>query len=208
MNIRNICLLGHGGEGKTSLAESMLFSTGGTDRLGKVADGNTVCDFDPEEIRRKISISATPVPVEFGGNKLNVIDTPGYFDFSGEVLQALRVADTAVVVASAKGGVGVGAEKVWKYSAGKSRFVYVSKVDEENANFTGTYEQLREKFGISLCPVVIPASQGDKVTVQRFGIVPIFRLLLKVGSLEPPSCGQFEQDDVIAVIEARDGMGF
>jgi elongation factor G len=164
MSIRNICLLGHGGEGKTSLAESMLFATGGTDRLGKVSDGNTVCDFDPEEIRRKISISATPVPVEFGGCKLNVIDTPGYFDFSGEVLQALRVADTAVVVASAKGGVGVGAEKGWKFSSGKSRFIYVSKVDEENADFTGTYEKFKEKFGASVSPVVIPASKGDKVT--------------------------------------------
>ncbi|MCL1806945.1 MAG: elongation factor G [Oscillospiraceae bacterium] len=164
MSIRNICLLGHGGEGKTSLAESILFTTGGADRLGKVADGNTVCDFDPEEIRRKITISATPVPADFGGCKINLIDTPGYFDFSGEVLQGLRVADTAVVVASAKSGVGVGAEKGWKNSAGKSRFIYVSKVDEENANFFGTYESLREKFGISVCPVVIPASKGDKVT--------------------------------------------
>ena len=164
MSIRNICLLGHGGEGKTSLAESILFTTGGTDRLGKVADGNTVCDFDPEEIRRGISISATPVPVSFGGCKLNVFDTPGYFDFFGEALQSLRVTDTAVIVVSAKGGVGVGAEKGWKHSAGKSRFVYVSKVDEENADFAGTYAQLREKFGLSVCPVVIPASKGDKVT--------------------------------------------
>ncbi|MDR0294197.1 MAG: elongation factor G [Oscillospiraceae bacterium] len=164
MGIRNICLLGHGSEGKTSLAESMLFATGGTDRLGRVADGNTVCDFDPEEVRRKISISATPVPVEFGECKLNVIDTPGYFDFSGEVLQGLRVADTAVIVASAKSGVGVGAEKGWRYSAGKARFVYVSKVDEENANFSGTFDALRERFGISVCPVVIPASKGDKVS--------------------------------------------
>ena len=164
MSIRNICLLGHGGEGKTSLAESILFTTGGADRLGRVADGNTVCDFDPEEIRRKITISATPVPVDFGGCKLNVIDTPGYFDFTGEVLQGLRVADTAVIVASAKSGVGVGAEKGWKNSAGKSRFIYVSKVDEENADFAGTYQALRERFGISVCPVVIPASKGDKVT--------------------------------------------
>jgi elongation factor G len=164
MSIRNICLLGHGGEGKTSLAESILFSTGGADRLGKVSDGNTVCDFDPEEIRRQISISATPVPVNFGGCKLNVIDTPGYFDFIGEVLQGLRVSDTAVIVVSAKSGVGVGAEKSWKNSSGKSRFVYISKIDEENADFAGTFEQLREKFGISVCPVVIPAGKGDKST--------------------------------------------
>jgi elongation factor G len=164
MSIRNICLLGHGGEGKTSLAESILFTTGGADRLGKVSDGNTVCDFDPEEIRRQISISATPVPVQAGGCKINLFDTPGYFDFFGEVLQSLRVTDTAVLVASAKSGVGVGTEKAWKHSAGKSRFIYVSKVDEENADFAGTFEKLRGQFGISVCPVVIPASRGDKVT--------------------------------------------
>ena len=89
-NIRNVCLLGHGGNGKTSLAESMLYSTGGTDRLGKVPDGNTVCDFDPEEIRRQISLSTAVAPIEYKGCKINVLDTPGYFDFSGEVMEALR----------------------------------------------------------------------------------------------------------------------
>ena len=89
-NIRNICLLGHGGDGKTSLAESILYLTKGTDRLGKVADGTTVCDYDPEEIKRQISISASPVPVSYGKVKINLLDTPGYFDFVGEVLQCLR----------------------------------------------------------------------------------------------------------------------
>ncbi|MDR1692471.1 MAG: elongation factor G [Oscillospiraceae bacterium] len=163
MGIRNLCLLGHGGEGKTSLVESMLFVTGGTDRLGKVTDGNTVSDYDPEEIRRKISIAATPLPVEFGGHKLNVIDAPGYFDFAGEVLEGLRVADTGVIVTSAKSGVGVGAEKAWKFCKDKPKMVYVSKVDEENANFSGTYNALRDQFGVSVCPVVIPGSSGDKV---------------------------------------------
>ncbi len=164
MGIRNLCLLGHGGEGKTSLVESMLFVTGGTDRLGKVTDGNTVSDFDPEEIRRKISLAATPLPVEFGGHKFNVIDTPGYFDFTGEVLEGLRVADTGVIVTSAKSGVGVGAEKAWKYCKEKPKMIYISKVDEENANFSDTYAALRNAFGVSLCPVVIPASSGDKVS--------------------------------------------
>lgn len=162
--IRNICLLGHGSEGKTSLAESMLFLTKGTDRLGKVADGNTVCDFDAEETRRKISISATPVPVEFGNAKLNVIDTPGYFDFVGEVLQALRVTDTGIIVAGAKSGVSVGVEKAWKLLQKKPRMIYISKIDEENSNFPATFTALREQFGISVCPVVIPASKGDKVS--------------------------------------------
>ena len=110
--IRNVCLLGHGGDGKTSLAESMLYLTKGTDRLGKTADGTTVCDYDPEEIKRQISISATPVPVEFNNAKINIMDTPGYFDFVGEVLQCLRVADAGLVVLNAKSGVGVGHREV------------------------------------------------------------------------------------------------
>ena len=113
-NIRNVCLLGHGGNGKTSLAESMLYLTGGTVRLGNPADGNTVCDYDPEEIRRQISISTAVAPVEYNGCKINVLDTPGYFDFSGEVIEALQVADAAIIVCSAKAGMSVGAEKAWK----------------------------------------------------------------------------------------------
>ena len=161
--IRNICLLGHGSEGKTSLAESMLFLTGGADRLGKVADGNTVCDFDPEETRRKISVSATPVPVEYNGARLNVIDTPGYFDFAGEVLQSLRVADAGVIVAGAKSGVSVGVEKAWKNLGRKPRMIYISKIDEENADFAATFASLRERFGSSVCQVAVPAAEGDKV---------------------------------------------
>ncbi len=96
-NIRNVSLLGHGGDGKTSLVESMLYLTKGTDRLGRVADGNTVSDFDPEEIKRQISIFMNPLPVEYAGCKLNVMDTPGYFDFVGEVLESLQVAYAGVV---------------------------------------------------------------------------------------------------------------
>lgn len=171
LNIRNVCLMGHGGDGKTSLAESMLYLTKGTDRLGKIADGNTVCDFDPEEVRRQISISATPVPLEYGGCKLNIIDTPGYFDFVGELLQGLRVADSGVIAVTAKSGVGVGTEKAWKHlnSMKKAKFFYVSKLDEENANFDQTFDGLREKFGISVCPLVIPCVDGGKTV----GIVEI-----------------------------------
>ena len=135
--IRNVCLLGHGGDGKTSLAESLLFLTGGTDRLGKVADGNTVCDFDPEEVKRQISISTALAPVEYKGHIVNVIDTPGYFDFEGEVSQALRVADCGIIVVSAKNGCAVGTEKAWKAVQKKKlpSFFYISKVDEEHANF-------------------------------------------------------------------------
>lgn len=104
-NIRNVCLLGHGGNGKTSLAESMLYLTGGTDRLGKVADGNTVCDYDPEETKRQISISLSVAPVEYNGCKINVLDMPGNFDFAGEVAECLSVADAGILVCAAKAAV-------------------------------------------------------------------------------------------------------
>lgn len=163
-DIRNICLLGHGGNGKTSLVESMLYLTGGTDRLGKVTDGNTVCDNDPEEIKRKISISMSIAPVEFQGVKINVIDTPGYFDFSGEVLEALRVADAGIIVCSAKGGVSVGTEKAWNYLQERNmpRAIYISKADEEGGDFNGAWESLRAKFGRAVCPTMIPMWDENK----------------------------------------------
>ncbi len=172
-NIRNICVMGHGGDGKTSLVESMLYLTKGTDRLGRVADGTTVCDFDPEEVRRQISISATPVPVEFGEYKLNVIDTPGYFDFEGEVLQGMRVADCGLVVMSAKGGVDVGTEKAVRRlnDRGLPRFFYVGKLDEEHADFFRTYAQIRDVFGVSAAPLVIPAVVDEKIV----GVIDIVR---------------------------------
>ena len=114
-NIRNIALLGHGGNGKTTLAESMLFKAGGSLRLGSVVDGNTVSDYDPEEAKRQISISTSVVPVEYNGCKINVLDAPGAFDFAGEVMEALHAADAAIIVCSAKSGMSVGAEKAWKY---------------------------------------------------------------------------------------------
>ncbi len=162
--IRNICLLGHGGDGKTSLAESMLYLTKNADRLGKVADGNTVCDFDPEETRRQFSISAAVAPVETNGYKINVIDTPGFFDFAGEVMQAVRVCEAALIVLTAKSGIAVGTEKSWKYAtdANLLKMFYISKIDEENANFMNVLESLREKFGVSVCPVIIPVMEGEK----------------------------------------------
>lgn len=172
-NIRNICLVGHGGNGKTSLAESMLFLTGGTDRLGKVPDGNTVCDYDPEEIKRKISVSLTLAPVEYKNCKINVLDTPGYFDFAGEVVEALRVTDAAVIVIAAKGGLNVGAERAWKQLAEqkKPRMIYVSRADEENSDFYGLVEALREKFGPSVCPMVIPILDEAKRVTAVLDIV-------------------------------------
>ena len=165
-DIRNIALLGHGGNGKTSLAESILFLTGATDRLGSSAAGNSVSDYDPEEIRRQISISASTMYTDYQKTKINIIDTPGYFDFAGEVAQALRVADIGIICVSAKDGLNVGAEKAWKAlsDAGLPRAIYISKVDEEHADFYKAFEQLREKFGPSLSPMSAPIMEGTKVT--------------------------------------------
>ena len=166
-SIRNICLLGHSGSGKTALAESLLYMTGAIDRIGKNADGNTVCDYDPEEIRRNISISASVVPLEYKGTKINLIDAPGSFDFSGAVVEALRAADAAILVCSAKDGVTVGFEKAWKYCEDRNmpRFVYISKVDEDNSDYNATFNALREKYGNKIAPVVVPIwDASHKVT--------------------------------------------
>ncbi|WP_409970002.1 elongation factor G [Bengtsoniella intestinalis] len=162
--IRNICLLGHGGSGKTSLVESMLYLTGGTDRLGKVTDGNTICDYDPEEIKRKISLSLTVAPIDYNGCKINVLDTPGYFDFCGEALEAMRVADSGIIVCTAKGGVSVGTEKAWKYLIDRDmpRAIYVSKLDEDGADFNTALADLRAHFGHTIAPVVIPIWDEEK----------------------------------------------
>ena len=166
-NIRNICLLGHGGNGKTSLAESMLYLTGGTIRLGSPVDGNTVCDYDPEEIRRKISISTAVAPVEYNGCKINVLDTPGYFDFAGEVIQALYVCDAAIIVCSAKAGMSVGAEKAWDYCEERKlpRILYISKTDEDNADYNAAFATLRERFGKNIAPVAAPIWDENKKVI-------------------------------------------
>ena len=166
-SIRNICLLGHSGSGKTALAESLLYMTGAIDRIGKNADGNTVCDYDPEEIKRHISISTSVVPLEYKNIKINVLDTPGAFDFSGAVMEALRAADAAILVCSAKDGITVGFEKAWKYCEERNmpRFVYISKVDEDHSDYNATFEALRAKYGNKIAPVVVPIwDASHKVT--------------------------------------------
>ena len=158
--IRNICLLGHGGDGKTSIAEAMLYLAKATDRLGKIADGNTVCDFDPEEIKRGFSLSASLAHFEWKGKKINLLDTPGYFDFAGEVQQAVAVAGSAIIVLEAKGGVKVGAELAWDAAASIPKAFFVNKMDDENADFDTVFQSLREKFGKSVCPVIVPYGKG------------------------------------------------
>jgi elongation factor G len=161
--IRNIALLGHGSNGKTTLAESMLFLTGGTDRLGKIVDGNTVGDSEAEEIKRQISISMATMYAEYKDCKINILDTPGYFDFAGEVAEALRVADAGIIVCGAKDGITVGLEKSWKYLENLKlpRAIFVSRIDEENGNYEAVYKALRDKYGTSVCPMIAPIKNAS-----------------------------------------------
>ncbi|MCL2227233.1 MAG: elongation factor G [Oscillospiraceae bacterium] len=156
--IRNIAILGHGSCGKTSLAESILFQTGGIDRLGKVADGNTVGDSDSEEIKRQITIYLATTFADYKNCKINILDTPGYFDFAGETAEALRVADAGILICTAKDGISVGFEKGWSAlnAAKLPKAIYVSKLDEENGDFDAVLTVLREKYGTSICPIIVP----------------------------------------------------
>ncbi|MBC7766079.1 MAG: elongation factor G, partial [Hyphomonadaceae bacterium] len=161
--IRNVCMIAHGGAGKTSLAEAMLYIAGASDRLGKVTEGNTVSDYDPEEIKRKSSLSTSILPLEWKGDKYNIIDTPGYFDFVGEVMEGVRVADSAVIVVSGKSGVSVGTEKAWQYATERKipRIVFVNKMDEDNADYYRTVDQLRDVFGKTIAPFQVPIWEGE-----------------------------------------------
>ncbi|ODM26576.1 elongation factor G [Acetivibrio mesophilus] len=164
--IRNVCLMSHGGAGKTTLAEAMLFNTGVLERFGKVEDGTTTSDYDPEEIKRKSSISTSICPCEWKNHKINVIDTPGYFDFVGEVKQGIRVADSAVILVSAKSGVAVGTEKAWSQVKERNipKFFFVNKMDDENANFFKTLDQLVATFGKNVIAFQIPIVEDSKFT--------------------------------------------
>jgi len=159
--IRNVALVGHGGAGKTTLAEALLFAAGAIQRMGKVEDGTTVCDFDPEEQKRTISVSLALAPFEHDGYKINVIDTPGYADFVGDVTAALRAADLAVFVVSAVEGVEVQTETAWQLAEaqGMPRAIFVNKLDRERASFQRTLDQLKERFGAGVAPLELPIGE-------------------------------------------------
>ena len=156
--IRNVALLGHGGAGKTSLVEAMAYLSGITSRMGKVDDGNTVSDFGKEEQKRKISISTSVVPIEWEGYKINLLDAPGFFDFAGEMEEAISAAGAAIIVVNGKAGVEVGAQKAWelceKYKL--PRMVYVSNMDVDNASFRQVVEDMTEQFGKKMAPFHLP----------------------------------------------------
>ncbi len=162
--IRNVVLMGHGGAGKTSFAEAMLYNAGAVDRLGKASDGTTVSDYDPEEIKRAISINATMLPFEWKDTKVNIIDTPGYFDFVGEAKEGARVAGAAIILVSGRSGVAVGTEKAWEYA--KERRIpaafFVNKMDDENANFVSVMIELKNVFGKAVAPFQVPIRENGK----------------------------------------------
>lgn len=163
--IRNVVLLGHGGSGKTSLVEAMLYVSGASKRMGKISESNTVSDFDKEEQKRGFSISTSIVPIEWEKAKINILDTPGYFDFVGEVEEAVSAADAAVIVVSGKAGVQVGTEKAWelceKYHL--PRMIYVTEMDVDDASFRQVVEDLTEKYGKKIAPHFQPIRENEKL---------------------------------------------
>ncbi len=161
--IRNIGLCSHGGAGKTSLAEAMLYTAGGIDRLGNVEEGTTTMDYDKEEVERKITINTSIAPCEWNDHKINLVDTPGYFDFISDVKSSLRVVDGALITVCAASGVQVGTEQVWQYAEQNKvpKMVFINKMERENANFNNTFQQLRDHFGDLVVPVMVPMGSED-----------------------------------------------
>lgn len=187
--IRNIALVGHGGTGKTSLAEAMIYNVGATKRLGKVDDGNTVADFYPEEIKKKITISTSLVPCEYKDHKINVLDTPGYSDFYFEVVGTMRVVDTMVVVVSANAGVEVQTEIIWNDFPDIPKFVYVNKMDREHADFYKCIDDLKNSFSDTIVPVQLPIGAEDNFK----GVVDL--ITMKAYIFEKGT-GKFKVEDI------------
>ena len=165
-NIRNIAVLGHGGEGKTTLVEAMLFSAGAVDRQGRVENGTATTDYDPEEIRRQISISAALAPLEYKETKINMIDVPGYFDFAGEMMGPLTVCEGALITVGAVGGLDVGAEKAWAQcdKTHTPRMIVINNMSRENANFSKALETITNKYGSHIAPIMVPIVEKGQFT--------------------------------------------
>lgn len=165
-SIRNVVFLGHGGAGKTTLAEAVAFATGTINRMGKITDGNTISDYDKEEIARQFSISASVVPVEWNGLKINILDAPGYFDFVGQLEDAMSVADAAVIVVNGKAGVEVGTIKAWEICERRKipRIFFITNMDDPNAKYAETVEELKAQFGKKIAPFHLPIIEDEKLT--------------------------------------------
>ena len=206
--IRNVVLLGHGGSGKTSLAEAMAYVSGAVSRMGKVSDGNTISDFDKEEQKREFSISTALIPVEWEKAKINVLDTPGYFDFVGEVEEAVSAADAAVIVVSGKAGVEVGTEKAWELcdKYGLPRMIYVTEMDVDDASFRQVVEDLTEKYGKVIAPHFSPIRENEKLTGYVNIIKNAGRVYTGIGKREeceiPDYCKEYVESYREKLLEA------
>jgi len=208
-NIRNVVLLSHSGAGKTSASEAVLFTAGAITRLGKVTEGTTTSDYDPDEIKRQISINLSLLPYQWQGVKINLIDTPGYSDFVGEVKAAMRVAEGAVIIVCAASGVEVGTEQVWSYceEVKLPRLIFINKMDRENADFYRTVEQLRSKFGSRCLPLQLPIGAQDSFE----GVVDLLRMKTGSEAKEVPAslqekAGSFREKLIEAVAEVDDRL--
>jgi elongation factor G len=197
--LRNVVLLGHGGSGKTSLVDAMLFDTGAVNRLGRVDEGTSVSDWDDEERRRKMSIMASLIPCEFEGHKLNVIDTPGYMDFVGEVVSGIHVTESAVIVLDSVGSVEVGTEQVWHYAEERKlpRLAFVNKIERENADFDRVVAQIAAKFDVAAVPIQLPI--GSQAEFK--GVVDLLAQKAYLG--DKATEGPIPDDMADAVEEAR-----
>ena len=200
--IRNVVLLGHGGTGKTSLAEAAIFSSGGISRLGKVDDGNTTSDFEPDEVKRKISLSLALVPCEWASHKINIIDTPGYADFVGEVKSGIRAADVGVIVVDAVSGVQVGTEMAWAHAdqAQLPRLIFINRMDRENADFNQALSQLQARYGKKVAPLALPIGAQENFA----GIVSLIEGKAYMGDKGTP--GDVPADMAAAVASAREQL--
>lgn len=190
--LRNVGIVSHGGAGKTSLAEALLFNAGAISRLGRVDDGTTTTDFEPEEVKRKVTISTALAPCEWRDNKVNFLDTPGYADFLGEVKGTLRAVEGALIVLCAASGVEVDTEKVWKYATDLNlpKFAFVNKMDRENADFYNVISEMQQNFGNSVLPIQLPIGTEDTFR----GVVD----LIKMKALLPANtqCTQYLENDI------------
>ena len=161
--IRNIAVMGHSGCGKTTLMEAALHTTKVTSRMGRTGEGNTVSDYDAEEIRRKVSVSASMIPIEWKNSKINFMDTPGYFDFVGAAREALHVADAVLILANAKSGIEVGTELAWDSAGDKAKVIFINGMDDEHADFARVVDDMRSKFGHGVAPLMLPFKEGGKL---------------------------------------------
>ncbi len=202
--LRNVALVGHGGAGKTSLAEAMLYVAKAINRLGRVDDGTATLDFEAEETRRQISINTAQAPAEWNNHRINILDTPGYFDFVGDVIAALTVADSGLLVVCASSGVEVGAEKGWEYleNAGLPRTVFINKMERENANFSKVVGDLQGHFGPKLVPIQLPIGEAESFS----GIVDIVKMKAFIRDGDGFKEAEIPAEMEAAVEEAREAM--